>query len=85
MSRVLARADVAKKARVYAELGLTMTYTPHDDMVVVEARPRVRECVSEGRGLRDSLAVAAVVEGGVRPGVGRSHKRPRAGIMRAQS
>jgi hypothetical protein len=36
---VLARADDATKARVYADLGVTMTYRSHDDVVDVEARP----------------------------------------------
>jgi site-specific DNA recombinase len=45
---VLARADIDAKALVYAELGLSLTYRPAEDRVLVEASPRVRNCVSEG-------------------------------------
>ena len=41
MTRVLATADPEDKTRLYAELGLTLTYRPGDETVAVEAKPRV--------------------------------------------
>lgn len=41
MTRVLASTDPEDKARLYAELGLTLTYRPSDKTVAVEAKPRV--------------------------------------------
>ena len=41
MTRVLASADPDYKARLYTELGLTLTYRPSDETVAVEAKPRV--------------------------------------------
>jgi hypothetical protein len=46
---VLAAADPELRARVYADLGITLTYRPAADLVTVAAVPsRVRKCVSEG-------------------------------------
>ncbi len=36
---VLATADPADKAEVYAQLGLTLTYRPQEQMVLSESRP----------------------------------------------
>jgi hypothetical protein len=36
---VLATADAAAKAQVYADLGITLTYRPAGDMVAVPAAP----------------------------------------------
>ena len=44
MRDVLAYADVEREARLYAELGITMTYRADDDVIVVEA-PRVGRAV----------------------------------------
>jgi site-specific DNA recombinase len=47
---VLAAADPELRARVYVDLGITLTYRPAADLVTVAAVPsRVRKCVSEGR------------------------------------
>jgi hypothetical protein len=48
MADVFSRADSEKKARLYADLGITMTHDAARDVVTVEARPRVRMSVSEG-------------------------------------
>jgi hypothetical protein len=46
---VLAGADSELRARVYGDLGITLTYRPAEDLVAVAAVPsRVRNCVSEG-------------------------------------
>jgi DNA invertase Pin-like site-specific DNA recombinase len=44
----LAAADATKKAALYRDLGLSLIYRAADDVVLVEARPRVRKSVSEG-------------------------------------
>jgi hypothetical protein len=50
MREVLAEADPALKAKVYADLGIRLTYKPKERTVLVEATPtRVPQCVSEGR------------------------------------
>jgi hypothetical protein len=49
MAEVFARADSEKKARLYADLGITMTHDGARGVVTVEARPRVLKSVSEGR------------------------------------
>lgn len=41
MTRVLAEADPEEKARLYAKLGLMLTYSPAGETVDVEAKPRV--------------------------------------------
>jgi hypothetical protein len=37
--KVLARADITQKAKLYADLGLTMTFDPAENVVRVEAQP----------------------------------------------
>lgn len=39
----MAAADPTDKAKVYAEMGIDITYH-HDGRVVVDSRPRVVEC-----------------------------------------
>jgi site-specific DNA recombinase len=48
MRRVLGVADPALKAKVYADLGITMTYRPVERIVSVEARPCTRVRVGGG-------------------------------------
>jgi len=58
---VLADADPELRARVYGDLGITLTYRPAEDLVAVAAVPsRVRNCVSEG-GLEQTRRPSALV------------------------
>lgn len=46
--RMIGGADTALKARLYGDLGITLTYQPERAVVLVEARPWTSECVGGG-------------------------------------
>ena len=57
MAKVLKSADPARKAELYAGLGVQLAYRPHTRTVSVEAsQGRVPKCVSEGGFVRDAHA-----------------------------
>jgi hypothetical protein len=61
---VLAEADPELRARVYVDLGITLTYRPAADLVTVAAVPsRVRKCVSEGVCRRGKPPYAHALQG----------------------
>ncbi|HEY6318859.1 MAG TPA: hypothetical protein VI462_13365 [Acidimicrobiia bacterium] len=58
---VLADAEPSLRAQVYADLGITMTYRPGDDLVEVVATPCTKACVGGAtRPLRTRLGICRI-------------------------